>query len=62
MFILFGARTVKTPVKNGQNLRKYSDRCRLLSDMREHSSRRYFTLFFIPVFPVSKGKAGSVFQ
>jgi hypothetical protein len=54
MFILFGAKTVKTPVKNGLNLRKYCDRCRLLSDLQEHSSRQYFTLFFIPVFPIKQ--------
>jgi|SRR5262245_929022 len=60
MFILFGAKTVKTPVKNGLNLRKYCDRCRLLSDLQEHSSRQYFTLFFIPVFPISKGEASLV--
>lgn len=57
MFILFGARTVKTPVKNGLNLRKPCDRCRLLSDLREHSLRQYFTLFFIPIFPISKGES-----
>ncbi len=57
MFILFGAKTVKTLVKNGLNLRKHCDRCRLLSDLREHSFRQYFTLFFIPVFPISKGKS-----
>ena len=57
MFILFGAKTVKTPVKNGLNLRKYCDRCRLLSDLREHSFRQYFTLFFIPIFPISKGES-----
>ena len=60
MFIIFGAKTVKTPVKNGLNLRKYCDRCRLLSDLREHSFRQYFTLFFIPVFPISKGESSLV--
>lgn len=57
MFILFGSKTVKMPLKNGLNLRKHCDRCRLLSDMQEHSSRQYFTLFFIPVFPISKGES-----
>jgi hypothetical protein len=57
VFILFGSKTVKTPVKGGLNLRKYCDRCRLLSDLREHSFRQYFTLFFIPVFPISKGES-----
>jgi hypothetical protein len=57
MFILLGAKTVKTLVKNGLNLRKPCDRCRLLSDLREHSFRQYFTLFFIPVFPISRGES-----
>ena len=57
MFILFGSKTVQTPLKNGLNLRKQCDRCRLLSDMQEHSSRQYFTLFFIPIFPISKGES-----
>ena len=48
---------VKTPVKNGVNLRKHCDRRHFLSDMREHRHRQYFTLFFIPVFPVSKGES-----
>lgn len=56
MFILFGVKTVKTPVKNGLNLRKRCDRCHLLSDLREHSFRRYFTIFIIPVFPISKSE------
>ena len=60
MFLLFGAKTVKTPVKNGLNLRKHCDRCRLLSDMQEHISRQYFTLFFIPVFPISRGESSLV--
>jgi hypothetical protein len=57
MFIIFGSKTVKTPVKNGLNLRKHCGGCRLLSDMQEHISRQYFTLFFIPIFPTSKGES-----
>jgi hypothetical protein len=57
MFLLLGAKTVKTPVKNGLNLRKHCDRCRLLSDLREHNLRQFFTLFFIPIFPISKGES-----
>jgi zinc ribbon protein len=57
MFIIFGTKMVKTPVKNGLILRKHCARCHFLSDMREHSFRQYFTLFFIPVFPTSKGES-----
>jgi hypothetical protein len=57
MFIIFGTKMVKTPVKNGLNLRRQCARCQFLSDMREHTFRQYFTIFFIPVFPVSKGES-----
>ena len=57
MFILLGAKTVKTPVKNGLSLRRRCGRCQYLSDLREHSLRQYFTLFFIPIFPISKGES-----
>lgn len=57
MFILFGAKTVKTLVKNGLSLRKRCDRCHFLSDLREHSFRQFFTLFFIPIFPISRGES-----
>src|SRR5215475_15676860 len=57
MFIIFGTKSVKTPVKGGLSLRRYCDRCRFLSDMGEYTFRPYFTLFFIPVFPISKGES-----
>jgi hypothetical protein len=57
MFVIFGTKMVKKPVKNGLNLRKHCARCDFLSDLREHSFRQYFTLFFIPVFPISKGES-----
>jgi hypothetical protein len=57
MLIIFGTKMIKTPVKNGLDLRKHCDRCHFLSDMREHSFRQFFTLFLIPVFPISKGES-----
>jgi hypothetical protein len=57
MFIIFGAKTVKTHLKSGLSLRRRCDRCHYLSDLREHSFRKYFTLFFIPVLPISKGES-----
>ncbi len=57
MFILFGTKKVKSSVKNGLNLRRQCDRCQFLSDLQEHRFRQYFALFFIPVFPVSKGES-----
>jgi hypothetical protein len=57
MFLLLGAKSVKRPVKNGLRLRRRCARCQYLSDLREHSFRQYFTLFFIPLFPISKGES-----
>jgi hypothetical protein len=57
MFIIFGTKSVKKPVKDGLSMRRNCDRCRFLSDMGEYSFRAYFTLFFIPVFPIAKGES-----
>jgi hypothetical protein len=57
MLIIFGTLMVKTPVKNGLDLRKHCSRPHFLSDMRERSFRQFFTLFLIPVFPISKGES-----
>ncbi|HEU4388652.1 MAG TPA: zinc ribbon domain-containing protein [Blastocatellia bacterium] len=43
-------------VQNGLVLRRDCARCHLLSDMVEHRLRKYFTLFFIPIVPVSRGE------
>jgi hypothetical protein len=57
MFVIFGAKTVKTLVKSGVIVRRRCDKCHYLSDLLEHIFRQYFTLFFIPVFPISKGNS-----
>src|SRR5262245_27546052 len=57
MFIIFGTKSVKRPVKGGISLRRYCDRCRFLSDMGEYNFRPYFSLFFIPLFPLAKGES-----
>lgn len=56
MFIIFGTRTIKTRLKEGPGIRRRCDRCHFLSEMKEYRYREYFTLFFIPIFPVSRGE------
>lgn len=56
MFVVFGVQTVKTRVKQGLDIRQHCAGCRFLSRMQEYRFREFFTLFFIPVFPVSKGR------
>lgn len=60
MIFIIGIRDIKTRVKNGLEARRYCDRCRMLSDMREHRWTRFITLFFIPLIPISKGDSALV--
>jgi uncharacterized Zn-finger protein len=55
-FVILGLKTVERPVKDGFRIRKVCERCRLLSDLVEHQIRQYFTMFFLPLFPVSRGE------
>ena len=57
MSIIFGVRRVKKPARYGLRLRRYCERCHLVSEMQEHDFKPYFTLFFIPVVPVGKGES-----
>jgi hypothetical protein len=56
VFIIFGLTTQKRRVRNGMVLRRTCAKCHLLSDLVEHRMRRYFTLFFVPVIPISHGE------
>ena len=57
MFLIIGIRMVRTLVKGGLRVRKPCSRCGLLSDLREYRWRRWLTLFFVPVIPLSKGES-----
>ena len=57
MFLIIGIRMVRTLVKNGLRVRKQCGKCGLLSDMQEYRWRRWLTLFFVPVIPLSKGES-----
>lgn len=54
MFIIFGVKSVKKPVKGGLVLSRFCPRCRRIVEMREFRSKRYFTLYFLPVFPLGR--------
>lgn len=56
MIFLFGVQVVKTPVPNGLIVRRQCDRCGFISDLQEYHARNFFTLFFLPIFPLSKGQ------
>ncbi|MBI2686768.1 MAG: zinc ribbon domain-containing protein [Acidobacteria bacterium] len=57
MFIVFGARTIQRDVKNGVPERRHCALCGLVSDFRQQRRRLFFTLFFLPVFPISRAES-----
>ena len=54
MFLVFGVRTIRRDVKGSALERERCARCGFFSDFRRQREQRYFTLFFLPVFPMSK--------
>src|SRR5437667_660683 len=56
MFFIFGVQAVKTPVKDGLTVRRQCEHCRFISDLHEYHVRNFFALFFVPVFPIAKGR------
>ena len=50
---VFGVRTIRRDV-NSVLERERCARCGFFSDFRRQREQRYFTLFFLPVFPMSK--------
>jgi hypothetical protein len=51
--ILFGTKTVFREVPDGRRVTEVCGRCRAASTLVEHRARRYFTLYFVPVLPIS---------
>lgn len=48
---------IRSLVRDGLRVRKQCGKCGLLSEMREYKWRRWLTLFFVPVIPLSKGES-----
>lgn len=57
MFILFGTKLVKRPVRNGKRYQRYCSTCGCTREFEEFRWANYFMLYFIPVFPIQKGKS-----
>ena len=57
MFILFGTKPVKRRVKNGQRYQRYCSTCGCTRELEEFRWANYFTLYFIPLFPIQKGES-----
>jgi hypothetical protein len=52
--LIFGTRTISRLVPNGMRITRFCGRCATSSELVEHRTRRYFTLYFIPVLPLDK--------
>lgn len=57
MFFLAGWRTVRRDVKGRAPEREHCGRCGLVSEFRYQRQRTYFTLFFVPILPISKAES-----
>ena len=56
MFVLFGTKTVKRPVRDGLHIEKHCPKCRRTREMQEFQWQKFFSLYFIPLFPIEKGE------
>ncbi|WP_321469911.1 zinc-ribbon domain-containing protein [uncultured Paludibaculum sp.] len=56
MFFLVGVQPVRRTLEDRAPERGHCAKCGFVSDMRHQSIRSYFTLFFVPVIPISKAE------
>jgi hypothetical protein len=54
MFLIFGTKTVRDDLRNSPSERMHCGRCSMIWDFRRRRGRLFFTLFFLPFFPISK--------
>jgi hypothetical protein len=55
--IIFGTKNIKRRVEGGLCIQKYCPKCRRTQELQEFRWTKYFTLFFIPVFPIEQGES-----
>lgn len=55
-FVLFGEKSVLRDVKGAAPERAQCARCGFVSDLRLRTRRTWFTLYFLPVFPISRAE------
>lgn len=58
--IIFGSKYVERAVRRGICLDKWCPSCNVVKQLEEYESVRYFTLYFVPIFPMG-GKLGAPF-
>jgi hypothetical protein len=56
MLIFFGTKTIRKKIKNGLRRHIYCSGCRCMQELQEFRRIKYFTLYFIPLFPIERGK------
>ncbi|MEQ1559064.1 MAG: zinc-ribbon domain-containing protein [Methyloglobulus sp.] len=54
--IIFGSRSINKFVKGGLRRQQHCSKCGCPQEFKEALHTQYFTLYFIPVFPLDKGE------
>lgn len=60
IFVILGTKTVRSDAPSGLRVRRSCPACGMISEMREQRWRNYFTIFFIPLIPLGKGRSALV--
>lgn len=57
MFIIWGTKNIDKKVDNGIVVKKLCPKCRENRDLHEFKKEKYFSLFFLPIFPYGSEKS-----
>jgi DNA-directed RNA polymerase subunit M/transcription elongation factor TFIIS len=55
MWVFFGTKSRNRPVKNGIRRHRFCSKCGATREFEEARFATYFTLYFIPLFPIERG-------
>lgn len=55
MWIFFGTKSRNKPVENGIRRHRFCSKCGATREFEESRLAKYFTLYFIPLFPIERG-------
>jgi DNA-directed RNA polymerase subunit RPC12/RpoP len=56
MFLLVGTRAVRRNLRGSVPVRAHCAQCGLVSEMHPQTLREFFTLFLVPIIPISKAR------
>ena len=56
MWIFFGTKSRNRPVENGIRCHRFCSKCGATREFEESRLATYFTLYFIPLFPLERGR------